>query len=108
MRAAIPDAIAVRQRKDMPVFTLIHQWVQRRRAIRRRWQVDAHQLITADEVNAYYEAQRRVARARHRGDRDEFYHWAKVAAEVARISPIAEMDLDLVLQIADEEEARSV
>ncbi len=90
------------------MFTLIHQWVQRRRAIRRRWQSDARELVVIDEVNAYYEAQRRAARARHRGDRGEFYHWAKVAAEVARISPLAEMDLDLVLQIADEEEARSV
>lgn len=90
------------------MFTAIHRWVQHRNAIRRRWQADARHLAAADEVNAYYEAQRRAARARHHGDRDEFYHWVKVAAEVARISPLAEMDFDVVRRIADEEEAKGV
>jgi hypothetical protein len=79
-----------------------------RRAIRRRWQADARALVRADEVDAYYKAQRRATRARVDGDKAEFYHWAKVAAEVARIAPLAEMDLD-VLQalVADEERRRA-
>ena len=90
------------------MFAAIHRWVRHRRAIRRRWQADARHLAAADEVNAYYEAQRRAARARHRGDQNEFYHWAKVAAEVARLSPQAEMNIDVVRRIADEEEAKGI
>jgi hypothetical protein len=48
---------------------------------------------------AYYEAQRRAARARASHDGVDFLHWAKVAAEVARISPT------VVRGIVDEEEA---
>jgi hypothetical protein len=86
----------------------IGRWLERRRAIRRRWKADARVLVCADEAEAYYEAQRRASRARIRGDRAEFYHWAKVAAEVARIAPFAEMDID-VLQalVADEERRRT-
>jgi hypothetical protein len=61
-------------------------------------------LVEADAVNAYYEAQRRAARARVRGNGQEFFHWAKVAAEVARMTPQAEMDIDVVQAIAVEEE----
>ncbi|CRK76703.1 hypothetical protein NIG5292_02768 [Nereida ignava] len=82
----------------------IGRWMERRRAIRRRWQSDARALVGADEVNAYYEAQRRAARARVRGDRAAFYHWAKVAAEVARIAPFAEMDIDVLQALVAEEE----
>ena len=50
----------------------------------------------------------RGAAARHprgvRTDRAEFYHWAKVAAEVARIAPLAEMDIDVVHTVVAEEE----
>jgi hypothetical protein len=53
------------------------------------------------------EAQRRAARARARGDKADFYHWAKVAAEIARISPQAEMDIQMVTAIVAEEERRS-
>lgn len=67
-------------------------------AVIRRWgraktddpaalQADARILVAADEVNAYYEAQCRAAQARVRGDGQEFFHWAKVAAEVARLAP---------------------
>lgn len=42
--------------------------------------------------------------ARVRTDRAEFYHWAKVAAEVARIAPLAEMDIDVVRAVVAEEE----
>lgn len=59
------------------------------------------------EANACYEAQRRAARARVRGEKAEFYHWAKVAAEIARISPQVEMDIEMVTAIVAEEERRS-
>jgi hypothetical protein len=45
------------------MFAAINRWIERRRTIRLRWQADARVLIAADEVNAYYEAQRRAARA---------------------------------------------
>ena len=86
------------------MLTVIGRWIERRRTIRRRWQADARALVAADEVNAYYEAQRRAARARVRTDRAEFYHWAKVAAEVARIAPLAEIDIDVVRVVVAEEE----
>ena len=86
------------------MFAAINRWIERRRTIRLRWQADARVLIAADEVNAYYEAQRRAARARIDGDRAAFYHWAKVAAEVARIAPRAEMDIELVQAVVAEVE----
>lgn len=89
------------------MFAVISRWLERRRAIRRRWQADARRLAAAEEANAYYQAQRRAARARVRGERTEFYHWAKVAAEIARISPQAEMDIKMVTAIVAEEERRS-
>ena len=88
------------------MLSKIRRWVEHRRTIRRRWQADARALVAADEVNAYYEAQRRAARARVRSDRAEFYHWAKVAAEVARIAPLAEMDIDIVRAVVRDEERR--
>jgi hypothetical protein len=88
------------------MFTAIRRWVEHRRAIRRRWQADARRLILAEEVNAYYEAHRRATRARLQGDAGEFYHWAKVAAEVGRIVPQAPMDIDAARAIVAEEERR--
>lgn len=41
------------------MFTAIRRWVEHRGAIRRRWQADARRLISAEEVNAHYEAQPR-------------------------------------------------
>ncbi|MFB9981037.1 hypothetical protein ACFSQQ_39810 [Mesorhizobium kowhaii] len=41
-----------------------------------------------------------------RGDGHEFFHWAKVAAEVARLTSRAEMDIEIVRAIAAEEERR--
>lgn len=52
---------------------------------------------------AYYEAQRQAARSRAQGDGSGFWHWAKVASEVARLSPVAEMDMKIVQAIVDEE-----
>ena len=82
------------------MLSKIRRWVEHRRTIRRRWQADARALVAADEVNAYYEAQRRATRARVRTDKAEFYHWAKVA----RIAPLAEMDIDVVRAVVAEEE----
>ncbi|MHA7883843.1 hypothetical protein [Nitratireductor rhodophyticola] len=48
-----------------------------------------------------------ATRARVRGNRAEFYHWAMVAAEIARISPQAEMDIEMVTAVVAEEERRS-
>lgn len=41
-----------------------------------------------------------------RGNRNEFYHWANVAAEIARLSPMVEMDIDVVKRVVAEEERR--
>ncbi|KQW26412.1 hypothetical protein ASE36_20750 [Rhizobium sp. Root274] len=81
----------------------LRQWIERRRAIRRRWQEDARRLAATDPVNAYYEAQRRAARSRAQGLTNEYWHWARVASEVARIEPRAEMDFEVVKAIADQE-----
>ena len=56
---------------------------------------------------AYYQAQRLAARARAEGPGGAFVHWSKVAAEVTRISPRAEMDLSTVQAIVDEGLRRS-
>jgi len=71
--------------------------------LRRLWREDAQALIEQDEPNAYYTAQRLAARCRARGDKDSFFHWAKVAAEVARLSPLTEMNYAVVEAIVAEE-----
>lgn len=86
---------------------VLKSWLERRRAVRRRWRADARRLVQEDERGAYYEAQRRAARARAAGSGAEFAHWAKVAAEVARISPRAEMNLATVQAIVDAELRRA-
>lgn len=53
--------------------------------------------------DAYYEAQRLAARSRAQANRSGFCHWAKVASEVARLSPVVQMDMKVVQAIADEE-----
>lgn len=85
------------------MFRAVADWIEKRRQIRARWQRDARMLIAAHDRDAYYEAQRMAARSRAHGDTSEFWHWAKVASEVARLSPVAEMDLKVVQVIADEE-----
>ena len=69
-------------------------------------QTDARALIQEDERKAYYVAQRLAARSRAEDNLAEFWHWARVASEVARLSPVAEMDLEVVKAIADEEQNR--
>lgn len=87
------------------MIAFLRQWIEHRRAIRRRWQEDARRLAAADPVNAYYEAQRRAARSRAQNNAGEYWHWANVASEIARIEPRAEMDFEVVKAIADQESA---
>jgi hypothetical protein len=88
------------------MLSVISGWIERRRTIRRRWQADARALVAAGEIDAYYEAHRRATRARLHGDRAEFYHWAKAAAEVARIAPLAQMDIETLRAVVASEERR--
>lgn len=88
------------------MFGIFRRWVEARRLLRRRWQEGARRLLAAEEAGAYYEAQRRATRARVRGDRGEFYHWAKVAAETARLSPQVQMDIGVLRKLVADEERR--
>ena len=85
----------------------IKRWVRQRRESRLRWREDALHLLSTEDVGAYYEAQRRATRSRLGGDRGEFFHWVKVAAEVARLSPAVEMDLAVLRDLVAAEEQRS-
>lgn len=85
------------------MLSRFRRWVDDRHEIRRRWQRDARVLLIQDERGAYYAAQRLAARSRATGDGGAFLHWTKVAAEVARLSPNAEMDLATVQAIVDAE-----
>lgn len=85
------------------MFDLFFNWIEKRRQIRLRWQRDARILIEQHGREAYYEAQRLAARCRAQTDRSGFWHWAKVASEVARLSPAAEMNMKVVQTITDEE-----
>lgn len=85
------------------MFRRLAAWIEKRRQIRQRWQQDARAMIEKHGRHAYYEAQRLAARSRVQGNGSEFWHWAKVASEVAPLSPVAEMDMKVVQAIADEE-----
>ena len=85
------------------MFRRLAAWIDKRRQIRQRWQQDARAMIATHGHHAYYAAQRLAARSRAQGNRSEFWHWAKVASEVARLSPVVEMDMNVVQAIADEE-----
>jgi hypothetical protein len=85
------------------MFRAISNWIERRRALTRLCRKDARRLLAMNPNTAYYDAQRIAARARFAGDGRAFLHWARVAAEVARISDNP-MDLKVVQAIADEEE----
>lgn len=82
------------------MLSILTGWVRKRRMLRKLWQADAQLLIDADERNAYYSAQHLAAKSRATGDADGFFHWSKVAAEVARRSSVAEMDFEVVQSIA--------
>ncbi|MBU0835201.1 MAG: hypothetical protein KKH33_22790 [Alphaproteobacteria bacterium] len=75
------------------------------RAIRRRWQADARLFAISDPAGSYYEAQRRAFHSWSTGDLDEFGHWSKVASEIARIEPRAEMDFAVLNALSDQEKA---
>lgn len=60
-----------------------------------------------DQTEAYYAAQRLAARARADSLTGDFLHWTKVAAEVARNSPRANMNLASVQAIIDKELRRN-
>ncbi len=85
------------------MYCILAAWIEKRRQIRVRWQQDARTMIERHGRHAYYEAQRLAARSRAKRDRSGFWHWAKVASEVARLSPVAEMDMKVVQANADEE-----
>lgn len=88
------------------MLSRILNWIVSRRTKRQFVCEDVQQLLRRDPVNAYYDAQRAAARARLAGEPIFAFHWAKVAAEIARISD-AEMDFAVVEKIVDEEERRA-
>ena len=87
----------------IPTLRHVSDWIEARRQTRRRWKQDARILLQNHGTHAYYEAQRLAARYRAQGDRRAFWHWAKVAAEIARLSPDVGMDMKTVEAIAHEE-----
>jgi hypothetical protein len=64
------------------------------------------EVIRANPKTAYYGATRAAARARFARDMEGFWHWSRVAAEVARLSDCP-MDLNEVKRIVAEEEQRN-
>lgn len=78
----------------LPVWQWFERWQERRRRVRK----DARQLVKEGERTAYYRAQRLATIARTRGNASEFIHWAKTAAEIARISN-AEMNFEELKRI---------
>jgi hypothetical protein len=68
---------------------------------------DGRLLTISDPAGPYHEAQRRAFRSRSGGNLDEFWHWSKVASEIARIEPRAEMDFTVLKALSDQEDAGS-
>lgn len=89
------------------MISSLMQWLEKRRGLRQLWKADAQMLVERDERNAYYTAQRLAARSRVAGDQTSFFHWTKVASEIARRSPLAEMDFSIVEEIVAEEFKKS-
>ncbi len=88
------------------MISRLRNWIKKRQQLRAIWWSDAELLLRRDERNAYYDAQRLAARCRAEKDRDGFFHWTKVAAEVARRSSVTEMEISVVAVIVDEELTR--
>jgi hypothetical protein len=88
------------------VFSFVQRWWADLRRRRERRIADAGRLLRFNPETAYYDAHRLAARARFSGDVKGFAHWARVAAEVARLSNNP-MDIDVVQAIVDEEERRA-
>lgn len=91
-------------REGQNLIGMIKTYLMLYRMRRRRMKADAQRLASDDPVNAYYRAQRLAARCRCAGQTDDFIHWSKVAAEIARTEPRAEMDFAVLKAINDEEE----
>ena len=87
------------------MIRFLTRWLAHRRAIRRRWQADARLLAISNPAGSYYEAQRRAFHTRSSGDIDEFWHWSKVASEIARIEPCAEMDFAVLKALSDQDKS---
>ena len=85
------------------MIRIFASWIENRRQIRRQWHKDACALIEQHGREAYYEAQRLASRSRAQADRSRFWHWAKVASEVARLSPVVQMNIEVVQAITDDE-----
>lgn len=77
-------------------------WIVRRAARRQACMADARRLIMEDERQAYYAAHRCAACARADGDAAQFMQWTKMAKEVAKQLPLAEMDRDTLQRIIDD------
>lgn len=77
---------------------MFSDFFMRWRARRARWKEDAKRLVAIDPPTAFHAAQVEVARARSVQDRAEAWHWMKVAAEVARICPEADLDVERSVQ----------
>jgi hypothetical protein len=87
------------------MIRFLTRWLTHRRAIRRRWQADARLLAISDPAASYYEAQRRAFHSRSSGDTDECWHWSKVASEIARTEPRAEMDFAVLKALSDQDKS---
>ena len=87
------------------MIRFLTRWLAHRRAIRRRWQADARLLAISDPAASYYEAQRRAFHSRSSGDTDECWHWSKVASEIARTEPRAEMDFAVLKALSDQDKS---
>jgi len=94
-----------RLRREGRTFSALNSGLECRRAIRRRWQADADRHVREDERGATLRrgVWRPAAGPRAGAARS---YTAKVAAEMARISPRAEMDLSAVQAIVDEAAAK--
>jgi hypothetical protein len=97
---------SVKTIRGFQLIRWIRMHLEKRRQYRDRCKVEAHKLVSADPVNSYYNAQRMAARCRCAGQADEYVHWSKIAAEIARIEPRAEMSFAKVKAINDREDAR--
>ena len=73
---------------------MLRDYFKRWRARRMRWQADARHLIGINKRMAFHLAQIQFARARVAGEWREAWHWTKVAAEIARICPEADLDAE--------------
>lgn len=88
------------------MFGVLTRWLDKRRHRRLAVAADARRLLNASRQTAYYDAHRLATRARVAGDGAGFMHWARVAAEIARIS-YAPMDANLMRAVVEEEERRA-